>query len=361
MSAPRFIRPGLTGAVAVAVFAGTMGLADLSLGSAIIGPTHQISLDRKAPRGIDAMKAEYRRPALIPFPSGNRFTPAKASLGKKLYFDPRLSATSLHSCASCHSPGFGWGDGMASGSARGTTRLERRSPTIVNSAWGEVFMWDGRAGSLEEQALLPIQSAAEMNLPIDQLMTRLASIAEYSSLFASTFPGRGITPATLGEALATYERTIVSERAPFDAWIEGDEHAIPEQAKHGFAIFNTTGRCSSCHEGWNFTNEGFHDIGLPGTDIGRGALLPNIPAMAHAFKTPGLREIERRGPYMHDGSIATLEAVIEHYDGGGLERPGRSDLIGPLGLGPEDKSDLVAFLKTLTSNPSPTMMPVFPR
>jgi len=361
MSAHRFVRSGLTGAVTAAIVAGTMGFSDLSLGSAIIGQTHQILIDRKAPRDIDAMKAEYRRPPLIPFPSENRFTPAKASLGKKLYFDPRLSAASLQSCASCHSPSFGWGDGIAPGPGGGTTRLERRSPTIINSAWGEVFMWDGRAASLEEQALLPIQSATEMNMPIDRLLKRLASIPEYRSLFASTFPRRGITPATLGEALATYERTIVSERAPFDAWIEGDEHAIPEQAKRGFVTFNTKGRCSSCHEGWNFTNEGFHDIGLAGADIGRGALLPNIPAMAHAFKTPGLREIERRGPYMHDGSIATLEGVIEHYDGGGLERPRRSDLIGPLGLEPEEKSDLIAFLKTLTSNPSPTMMPVFPR
>ena len=361
MSAPRFVRSGLTGAMAAAVFAVTIGVADLSLGSAIIGPTHQTLLDRGAPRDIDAMKTEYRRPTLIPFPSENRFTPAKASLGKKLYFDPRLSAASLQSCANCHSPGFGWGDGMASRSARGTTRLERRSPTVINAAWAEVFMWDGRAASLEEQALLPIESAVEMNMPVERLMERLASIPEYGSLFASTFPGRGITPVTLGEALATYERTIVSERAPFDAWIEGDERAIPEQAKRGFVTFNTKGRCSSCHEGWNFTNEGFHDIGLPGTDIGRGALLPNIPAMAHAFKTPGLREIERRGPYMHDGSIATLEGVIEHYDGGGLERPGRSGLIGPLELAPEEKSDLVAFLRTLTSSPRPTMMPVFPR
>jgi cytochrome c peroxidase len=250
---------------------------------------------------------------------------------------------------------------MALGSGRGLTRLQRRSPTIVNSAWGEVFMWDGRAASLEEQALGPIQAADEMNMPIDRLMKRLASIAEYKSLFASTFPRRGITPRTLAEALATYERTIVSQRSAFDAWIEGDEHAISQAAKRGFVIFNTKGRCSSCHEGWNFTNDGFYDIGLAGSDIGRAALLPNIPKMVHAFKTPGLREIERRGPYMHDGSIATLEDVIDHYDGGGLDRPSRSELIGPLDFGPEEKSDLVAFLKTLTSSPNPTMMPVFPR
>lgn len=361
MSVPRFIHPGLIGTAIAAALAGAMGFTDPGLGAAIVGPTRQVSLGHKDARDIDAMKAGYRRPALIPFPSENCFTPAKAALGKKLYFDPRLSATSSQSCASCHSPGFGWGDGMALGSGHGMTRLTRRSPTLINSAWGEVFMWDGHAASLEEQALGPIQSTDEMNMPIDRLMTRLASIPEYGSLFTSTFPRRGITPATLAEALATYERTIVSERSPFDAWIEGDERAISEQAKRGFAIFNTKGRCSSCHEGWNFTNDGFYDIGLAGADIGRAAVLPNIPRMMHAFKTPGLREIERRGPYMHDGSIATLEGVIEHYDAGGLDRPSRSELIGPLGLEAEEKSDLIAFLKTLTSTPRPTMMPVFPR
>lgn len=337
------------------------GLAHPCLGAAIIGAVRQVSVEHQAAQDTDGMKAEYRRPALIPFPSENRFTLAKAALGKKLYFDPRLSAASSLSCASCHSPGFGWGDGMALGMGHGMTGLARRSPTIVNSAWGEVFMWDGRAASLEEQALGPIQSASEMNMPIDRLMIRLASIAEYASLFTSTFPRRGITPATLAEALATYERTIVSGRSPFDAWIEGDEHAVSEQAKRGFAIFNTKGRCSACHEGWNFTSDGFYDIGLPDADIGRAALLPKITRMMHAFKAPGLREIERRGPYMHDGSIATLEGVIEHYDAGGVDRPSRSELIGPLGLEAQEKSDLVAFLKTLTSNPGPTMMPVFPR
>jgi cytochrome c peroxidase len=170
-----------------------------------------------------------------------------------------------------------------------------------------------------------------------------------------------MNPGTLAKAIATYERTVVSERAPFDAWAEGDEQAIAEEAKRGFAIFNTKGQCSSCHEGWNFTNDGFQDIGLPSTDHGRGKFLPDILKMNHAFKTPGLREIAQRGPYMHDGSIATLEAVIEHYNGGGVDRPSRSDMIKPLGLTAQEKSDLVAFLRSLTSNLDPTAMPVLPR
>jgi cytochrome c peroxidase len=355
------IRASWIGAAIAAGVAGTIGLTNVSFGSAIVSETRHIAVEPMAAASIEAMKAEYRRPAFIPFPAENPYTLAKASLGKKLYFDPRLSVTSAQSCASCHSPGFGWGDGLALGIGHGMAKLSRRSPTIVNSAWGAIFMWDGRAATLEEQALGPIQSTGEMNMPVDQLMERLASIPEYSSLFASGFPDRGMTPATLAGAIATYERTVISERSPFDTWIDGDERAIPEAAKRGFAIFNGTGQCSRCHEGWNFTSDGFHDIGLRSNDIGRAAQLPTISKMLHAFKTPGLREIERRGPYMHDGSIATLEGVVEHYDSGGVDRPSRSILIGPLGLAPQDKSDLVAFLRTLTSNLSPTIMPVLPR
>jgi cytochrome c peroxidase len=361
MLAPIFIRSGLTGSAMAAVIAATLGFTGHSFAAALVGETRQISVESKPATGIDAMKAQYRRPVLIPFPEDNRFTLAKAALGKKLYFDPRLSAASVQSCASCHNPGLGWGDGQTVGRGDGMAMLKRRSPTIINSAWGAIFMWDGRAATLEQQTLLPIQSTSEMNMPLDQLMSRLAAITEYARLFAATFPGRGLSPSTLAEALATYERTVVSERSPFDAWIEGDERAIPEPAKKGFVIFNTKGRCSQCHEGWNFTNDGFYDIGLAGDDKGRAAILPNIPAMMHAFKTPGLREIEHRGPYMHDGSIATLEAVIEHYDDGGVDRPSRSELIRPLGLTADEKSDLIAFLQTLTGNPIPTMMPVLPR
>jgi cytochrome c peroxidase len=220
MSISVVIRSGLIGA---AVIAATIGFVNITLGSAIVGETRRVPVELATAANTDAMKAEYRRPVFIPFPKENPYTLAKAALGKKLYFDPRLSATSAQSCASRHTPGFGWGDGLALGVGRGMTKLDRRSPTIINSARGALFMWDGRAPNLEQQALLPIQSASEMNMPIDQLMERLASITEYGLLFASTFPERGMNPTTLAEAIATYERTVVSERSPFDAWIEGDE------------------------------------------------------------------------------------------------------------------------------------------
>jgi cytochrome c peroxidase len=168
-------------------------------------------------------------------------------------------------------------------------------------------------------------------------------------------------PETIAKAIATYERTVVSGRAPFDAWIEGDEKSVGEDAKRGFVLFNGKGGCMNCHSGWNFTDDSFHDIGLSDADIGRGKFLPAIVKMQQAFKTPGLREITRRSPFMHDGSVKTLEAVIEHYNDGGINRPSRSELIKPLALSSTEKADLVAFMKTLTSDMDPTTVPVLPR
>ncbi len=360
MPASKFGRSMQTGCLVATALFTTLSFVNISFGAALVGETRRTELPSKATASLDALKAQYRRPASIPFPKENPYTPQKMLLGKKLYFDTRLSVTSAQSCASCHNPGFGWGDGLAVGVGYGMAKLGRHSPTVVNAAWGAVFMWDGRLANLEEQALGPIQSPGEMNMPIEQLMARLVSIAEYKPLFAEAFPGEDMSAKTLAKAIATYERTIVSERAPFDDWIEGNEQAISEDAKRGFALFNGKAQCSSCHEGWNFTNDGFQDIGLPSEDVGRGKYLA-VLKMQHAFKTPGLREITRRSPYMHDGSIATLEQVVEHYDGGGVERRSRSDLIKPLNLTSQEKSDLVAFLRTLTSNLDPTGVPVLPR
>jgi cytochrome c peroxidase len=316
----------------------------------------------KAPTGsLDDLKAEYRRPHAIPFPKNNPYTVEKAALGKKLFFDTRLSAANLLSCASCHNPAYGWGDGQPRGVGHNMKTLGRRSPSIVNAAFGEIFMWDGRAGTLEEQALGPIRADVEMNLPVEQLMEKLKAIPEYQPLFEAAFPKEGLKPETIANAIATYERTVVSGRAPFDVWIEGDSKAISEEAKRGFVVFNTKAGCNNCHSGWNFTDDSFHDIGLKSPDVGRAKILPNIPKMQFAFKTPGLREITRRGPYMHDGSVATLEAVMEHYDEGGINRPSRSELMKPLGLTKQEKDDLVAFMKTLTSDMDPTTVPVLPR
>src|SRR5882757_9180649 len=248
------------GLAASTIILAAFGYASLGFGAALVGETKQISLQPQAALGTDALKALYRRPATIPFPKDNSYTPEKAALGKKLYFDTRISVSSAQSCGSCHSPSFGWGDGLSVGVGHGMEKLGRHSPTVINAAWSSIFMWDGRLATLEEQALGPIQSPGEMNMPIDQLMDRLATIPEYKPLFEVAFPSEGMKVKTLASAIATYERTVVSERAPFDAWIDGNQKAISEEAKRGFAVFNTKAMCSSCHEGWNFTNDGFQDI-----------------------------------------------------------------------------------------------------
>jgi cytochrome c peroxidase len=355
-----FAKPSYATSVAILIALVCSGMQQ-GLAAALVGPTRYEEPSARATSDIEKLKAQYRRPTKIQFPKDNPYTPEKATLGKALYFDTRLSAGNVLSCATCHNPGFGWGDGLAKGVGHGMKQLGRHSPTVINAAWGQIFMWDGRAASLEEQALGPIQSDAEMNMPLDQLKARLAAIQEYKALFEAAFPGQPMSPPLLAKAIATYERTLVSNPSPFDAWVEGKDSAISDSAKRGFVLFNTKGQCSLCHNGWTFTDDSFYDIGLSSEDVGRGKFLPGILKMQHAFKTPGLREITHRAPFMHDGSIATLEAVVEHYDQGGVDRPSRSDLIKPLGLSGQEKADLVAFLKTLSSEPTPTTIPELPR
>jgi len=357
----RGAQPLILLAAAITAYCASATMPPPGRAAALVGQSRGVEVVPPPVPSLAQMKDEYRRPPSIPFPAANPYTVAKAALGKKLYFDTRLSAANLLSCASCHSAAFGWGDGQPKGVGHGMRQLGRRSPTIINAAFGLMFMWDGRAASLEEQALGPIKADVEMNLPLDQMVERLKAISEYGPLFQSAFPSEGITAITVAKAIATYERTVVSGRAPFDRWIEGDEAAISEGAKRGFVLFNTKARCSSCHVGWNFTDDSFHDIGLTDADIGRGKLMPGVIRMQHAFKTPGLREITRRGPYMHDGSMTTLAAVLDHYDHGGINRPSRSELVSPLALSAQDKADLLAFLHTLASEIDPTTVPVLPR
>jgi len=356
------LRAGAKACVALLIAAVTLvAFAESGNAAAVVEATRQTQTQPVSVDSLAALKAAYRRPTFIAFPRENPYTLAKVALGKKLYFDTRLSASAAQSCASCHNPGFGWGDGLAVGVGHGMQKLARRTPTVLNSAWGATFMWDGRAVTLEEQALGPIQSPAEMNMPIERLMQRLGAIDEYAPLFAAAFPDTGLSPHSLADAIATYERTIVSGWTPFDAWIAGEENAINEQAKRGFAVFNTRGGCALCHTGWNFTDDGFHDIGLPDGDIGRGKFLQNVLKLQNAFKTPGLRDIALRSPYMHDGSLATLTDVVAHYASHGIDRPSRSELIGQIDLSVQDEADLVAFLDTLTSPHSVTAMPAMPR
>lgn len=307
---------------------------------------------------IDELKARYHRPATIPFPTENPFSEAKARLGQILFFDPRISGANYISCASCHNPSFSWGDGMPHG--HGMAVLGRRTPTVLNMAWADLLMWDGRKATLEEQALGPMSTPAEMNTNMDQLTEKLADIPGYRERFDAAFPGQGLTLENVAKAIATYERTIVSGTAPFDRWISGDENAISESAKRGFVLFNGKANCVACHSGWNFTDNSFRDIGLPDADRGRVKIV-DLPTMEHAFKTPTLRDVARRGPYMHDGSLPTLMAVIDEYDrGGDVRRPSVADEIKPLHLSADEKVDLLGFLLTLTGDDKPVVFPVLP-
>jgi cytochrome c peroxidase len=339
----------------------SLGASTAPLIAAQVGSIQQAAITAAPPVKSDVVKKDYLRPSAVPFPSDNPFTPEKLKLGKALYFDTRLSNSGSQSCASCHSPSLGWGDGLAKGVGDGMKQLKRRSPTILNAAWGSIFMWDGRAASLEQQALGPIQAEAEMNMSLAKLLERLTSISEYRPLFEAAFPGEGMNATTIAKAIATFERTVVSGWAPFDDWISGNKNAISSSAARGFDLFVGKAGCAECHSGWNFTDDSFHDIGMSDADIGRAEFNKISVKMQHAFKTPGLRDITLRGPYMHNGSLATLEAVVDHYDQGGVARTSRSDLIRPLGLTAQEKADLVAFMKTLTGEAISMQLPVLPR
>lgn len=306
------------------------------------------------------MKLQYQRPETVPFPKDNPFSQAKVDLGHKLFFDPRLSGTSTMSCASCHNPGLSWGDGLATGVGSAANKLGRRSPTILNLAWAESLMWDGRAGSLEEQATGPIEAKVEMNQSMPRLLTTLGDIPGYRAAFQVAFPGEPISAKTIAKAIATFERTVVSGQAPFDRWIEGDEKAIDDAAKRGFVTFNTKANCSACHSGWRFTDDSFHDIGLTDGDLGKGKLVPGVEPLLHAFKTPGLRNIAGRAPYMHNGSVTTMATVVRHYSDGFVQRPSLSPEVYKLKLTENEIHDLVAFLKTLTSTDATIAVPVLP-
>lgn len=306
------------------------------------------------------LKAGFARPRIIPFPADNPYSDAKAAIGHMLFFDPRLSGLGNASCATCHNPALGWSDGLPTAIGAAGKVLARRSPSLINIAWGEPFMWDGSMPTLEAQALGPIQTGAEMNKSLPALVEELEALPAYRQMFNQVFPMKGISGENIGAAIATYERTIVSNMALFDRWIEGDEEAISESAKRGFAVFNGKGHCAACHAGWRFTDDSFHDIGLPGNDPGRARVVPDNPLAQNAFKTPGLRNVARRGPYMHAGNIPTLGEVIRHYASGFIVRSSLSPEIGRLDLSTAEIDDLLAFLQTLSSKDDVVAVPVLP-
>jgi cytochrome c peroxidase len=305
--------------------------------------------------------ASFRLPPEVPAPDGNRPSADRIELGKMLFFDPRLSGSNWISCASCHNPSLAWSDGLPTGVGDGMRALGRKTPSIVNSGFTSLHMWDGRVKSLEEQVWGPMLGSAEMRGTAEQILGKLKTIAGYVAAFEQAYPGEGITKETVGKAIATFERTVVSRDSPFDRWAEGDESAITSSAKRGFALFAGKANCVACHQGSNFTDQGFHNIGLKGSaDPGRFAIVP-VRVSRGAFKTPTLRDVALTSPYMHNGSYRSLKEVVDHYDRGGDDKENLDPNMKPLKLTDQEKKDLVEFLKSLTGTQMTITLPKLPQ
>ncbi|MBL8345324.1 MAG: c-type cytochrome [Rubrivivax sp.] len=302
----------------------------------------------------------------VPDAADNPTTPAKVELGKALFFDPRLSGNGTVSCASCHNPALGWSDGLKTGVGINGTVLGRATPTIVNVAYNTQFMWDGRKKSLEDQALGPMKTPEEMRTDFAAAVHLLGSIDGYVAMFAKAFPGEAIGEETIAKAIAAFERTVVSKDSRFDRWVAGDRKAITAQEYRGYQVFidPERGNCAKCHSGPNFTDNGYHNIGLKQiegkADEGRFKIRA-VASMKGAFKTPTLRDIALTAPYFHDGSAATLMDVVEHYDRGGDDKSNLSKDVRPLNLTSADKQDLVAFLMALDGRPVAVAIPPLPQ
>lgn len=295
--------------------------------------------------------------ATIEYPEGEPPTAADIALGRQLYFEPRLSGNGTMSCATCHNPDIGMGDGMAKGIGAKANRLGRNTPHVYNLAWSSVLFWDGRARSLEEQALGPIASQDEMDLPIEQAVARLKNISGYEQQFTTVYGKDGVTAENLGKAIAAFERTLVSRDSAFDRYLAGDKSALSPEAVRGLALFQGKANCIACHNGPNLTDDSFHNMGMLDQDIGRGKFDP-APHFQGAFKTPGLRNVALTAPFMHDGSLASLEAVVQFYNRGG-DRPTSDPLVRKLNLSDAEVRDLVTFLGALT-DPVTVAVPILP-
>jgi cytochrome c peroxidase len=250
-------------------------------------------------------------PRQIKAPKANPTTPMKVELGKKLFFDPRLSGDNRMSCATCHIPGKAYGDGLALSPGAGSKPLERNTQTCLNVGFFKSFFWDGRARSLEEQALGPIESKGEMNQDLDELEAELATIPGYVTEFEEVF-GTKPNRDGIAKSLAAFQRTLVTESSPFDRFLAGDKDALSAEAKRGLELFRGDAGCIECHNGPLLSDGKFYRLGVSFKDEGR-AKITGKKEDRYRFRTPSLRNIAETAPYMHDGSQKTLEEVVTFY------------------------------------------------
>jgi cytochrome c peroxidase len=294
----------------------------------------------------------------IPWPLDNPYSPEKAELGRLLYFDRRLSVDQTVACASCHGPGDAFTDGQPVSTGVGGQKGGRSAPTVINSAYNPEQFWDGRAPSLEEQAKGPIANPIEMANTHAEVVRRLQASDGYRDRFHAAFGSEEITIDRVGQAIATFERTILSGNSPFDRFQAGDRQALSPPQQRGMQLFSGKAQCLSCHSGFNFTDGQFANTGVgmdkSSPDWGRYAVTKREEDRG-AFRTPTLREIAHTGPYMHDGSLKTLEEVVGFYNQGGIRQlrdgsPNRwlDPRIRPLNLTGQETADLVEFLGALS-------------
>ena len=275
-------------------------------------------------------------------PASDPLNAAKVALGKRLFFDTGLSGDGWVSCASCHDPAHGFSDPRRVSVGVLGSRGNRHAPTLLGRGLGESQFWDGRASNLEEQVLQLILNPQEMGMSLATLLRRLDQVPTY----------RGLTRESLVDALASYVRTIRSENTNYDLFLAGWPATMNDLELEGLRLFQNKARCYLCHSGKQFTDESFHNTGIAWNksnetllDEGRAAITGKRYHRG-AFKTPTLREVARRGPYMHDGSLPTLEDVVDYYDRGGNQNPYLDENIIPLHLSPAEKKALLAFLGT---------------
>jgi cytochrome c peroxidase len=324
-----------------------------------------------------------------PSPPENPTTPEKVELGKKLFFDRRLSGDGTMSCATCHAPESGFADALPISLSYPTTRNWRNAPGLVNVAWRKTLFRDGRASSLEEQALFPMMSPFEMNRNPDYLEEVLKAVPAYVEAFRSVFGGE-ITRQRVAMAIAAFERTLLSRDTPLDRHLRGEPEALSARQRAGLDLFLGKAGCAACHNGPSLEDGTFHRLGVPedlkakddprvlatARFVGKVSGFPDYrslredpgrflvtkdPADWKAFATPPLREVAATAPYMHNGALGTLREVIDFYDRGGGDDPKKSPLLRPLGLSRDEKESLREFLATGLSGRLPEMRaPVLP-
>ena len=315
-----------------------------------------LSCQATLPRAIDIPARYLRTPAPESLPTHLVHPLAEPDsarvfeLGRRLFFDPLLSIDHTVSCASCHDPAHGFASSEPLPPGVLGRRATRNAPTLLNRVLGRRNSWDGRARDLEEQVLLPIFNELEMALPLEDALGRLCDDSEYPDLFEAALGSRIITTPRLARALATFVRGLRIGDSPVDRFRAGDAAALTSEERRGLWIYESKGSCWRCHSGPNVTDEDFHATGIGAIDgraeEGRMAVTA-LKADHGRFKTPTLRGLPLTAPYMHDGSLATLEQVVAFYRRGGEQHGNQDPLIRPLDLDDAEAAALVAFLRAL--------------